>query len=66
MTINVPNFFKYKIVVDGQKIGEIGAPCKKVAILTWKTFGLSILFPNAKIKFWKINFKKPLDKSSKM
>lgn len=55
--MTIPNFFKYFIIADNQKIGEISAPCKKVAQLTWESSGLTFMYPNAKIKFRGINFK---------
>lgn len=54
----IPNFFKYFIIVDNQKIGEICAPCKKIAQLTWASFGLAFMYPNAKLKFKGINLRK--------
>ena len=54
----IPNFFKYFVIVNNQKIGEICAPCKKVAQLSWESFGLTFMYPNAKIKFRGINFKR--------
>ena len=56
--MTIPNFFKYNIMVEGQKIGDITAPCKKVAQLSWETYGLQLIYPNAKIKFAGINFKR--------
>lgn len=56
--MTIPNFFNYHIVADNQKIGEIQAPCKKVAQIAWESFDLSFMYPNVKIKFRGINFKK--------
>lgn len=56
--MTIPNFFKYNVVVDHQKIGEICAPCKKVAQLSWEAYGLQFLYPNAKIKLAGINIKR--------
>lgn len=56
--MTIPNFFKYNIVVDSQKIGEICAPCKKVAQLAWEAYELQLVYPNAKIKLAGINLKK--------
>lgn len=56
--MTIPNFFRYEIQSKGQKIGEICAPCKWVAKISWKNFGLTTLFPNVKIKFKGLNIKK--------
>ena len=56
--MTIPNFFKYDVVADNQKIGEICAPCKKVAQLSWEAYGLQIIYPNAKIKLAGINIKR--------
>jgi hypothetical protein len=56
--MTIPNFFKYSIIVDNQKIGVIHAPCRKVAQLSWESAGLSFIYPNAKIKFRGINLRK--------
>lgn len=56
--MTIPNFFKYFIITDNQKIGEICAPCRKVAQLSWESAGLTFMYPNAKIKFKGINFRK--------
>jgi hypothetical protein len=58
MTINIPNFFRYEIQEKGQKIGEICAPCKWVAKKSWELFGLTLIFPNAKVKFKGFNIQK--------
>ena len=57
--MTIPNFFKYNIIADRQKIGKICAPCKKVAQLSWKAYKpLQVIYPNVKIKFAGINFKR--------
>lgn len=56
--MTIPNFFRYEIQVKGQKIGEVCAPCKWVARISWESFGLTPTFPNAKIKFKGLNILK--------
>lgn len=56
--MTIPNFFKYNIIVDHQKVGEIYAPCKKMAQLSWDAYKLQLIYPNVKIKFAGINFKR--------
>jgi hypothetical protein len=56
--MTIPNFFKYGIMVDKQEIGTIRSPCKKIAKLTWEQCALCQFYPNAKIKFKGINFKR--------
>lgn len=56
--MTIPNFFKYFIIADKQKIGEICAPCKKVAQLAWESSGLTFMYPNVKLKFRGINLRK--------
>ena len=56
--MTIPNFFKYGIIVDKQEIGTISSPCKKIAKLTWEQCPLHKFYPNAKIKFKGINFKR--------
>lgn len=56
--MTIPNFFRYEIQVKGQKIGEICAPCRWIAKIVWKSFGLTTMFPNVKIKLKGLNIKK--------
>jgi hypothetical protein len=56
--MTIPNFFKYGIIVDKKEIGTIKSPCKKIAKLTWEQCALCKFYPNAKIKFKGINFKR--------
>jgi hypothetical protein len=56
--MTVPNFFKYGVIVDKQEIGTIRSPCKKIAKFTWEQCALHKFYPNAKIKFKGINFKR--------
>ena len=58
ININIPNFFRYEIQVEGQKIGEICSPSKWSARISWENSGLTQKFPNAKIKFKGLNIKK--------
>jgi hypothetical protein len=56
--MTIPNFFRYEIQAKGQKIGEVCAPCKWVAQKSWESFGLTLIFPNVKIKFKGLNIQK--------
>ena len=56
--MTIPNFFKYFIIADKQKIGEIYAPCRKVAQLSWESSGLTCMYPNIKLKFRGLNLRK--------
>ena len=56
--MTIPNFFRYEVQEEGQKIGEICAPCKWIAQLSWESFGLTFMYPNAKVKFKGLNIKK--------
>lgn len=56
--MTIPNFFRYEIQVEGQKIGEIHASCRWVAQISWESSGLTFMYPNAKIKFKGLNIQK--------
>lgn len=56
--MTIPNFFRYEVQENKQKIGEICAPCKWIAQKSWESFGLAFMFPNAKIKFKGLNIQK--------
>lgn len=56
--MTIPNFFRYEVQDNKQKIGEIRAPCKWVAQKSWESFGLTFMYPNAKIKFKGFNIQK--------